>query len=285
VRAARGIDVDRARKALGGEVPAEVEAWTATGRHAMSSRESSDWTAVVLKIDTPHGPAELAVSALLAEQMVGRVRLAGLPAGKTPSEFLRRFGGFEYATASLAEPAATLEAAQKKAAEAKDADATVLRALLAIRSAMCHLTPNSSVVVDRIQKKERKAAEAEAIQKIFEEMAKAADGLSFLKDESRRRLRDLSGVNAGQARTLAAALRAGDWKRADDAHRAIAVGCAACHGTYPRLLRPERARLGIGDGYFKVGFDLVPEPGADAKTLDAIAVGVRRAMVLLSHSR
>ncbi len=284
-RSKRAVDAERARAALGADPAAEVTVWTAAGSHPMSNRSSSQWSATVVRIDTPHGPADLAVAALLDEHMVARVRIAGLPADKVPTDFLRRLGGFEYAAGSLEQPVSTLEAAQKKAAEGKDAEALLMRALLHVRSSMSQVTPANSVIVDRILKKERKPAEAEALSKIFEEMSRSSDALTFLRDDQRKRLRDLSGSHAASARAAAAAIRAGDWKRADDSLQAISTGCAGCHGQFARLFRPERAKRGIGDGYFRVGFDVLAEPGADPKLTDAIAAGVRRALVLLSNAK
>lgn len=285
-RATRAVDVERVQKIMGGgEVARAITVYTARGVHPGSSRENPNWTATVVKIETPLGPAELGVSALLEEDMVGRVRISGVAPEKVPAEFLRQFGGFEYVSSSLLAPPSALEDVRKRAAAAKDEEGKTLQALLTVRSSMSQVSPTNMVIVERIQKKEKKTSEAEALVKLFEDAAKAADGLTFLKEDLRKRFRDLANASAGHARTLVSALRAGEFQRADQAQQTLSSSCGACHGSYIRLLRPERAKRSIGDGYFRVGFDVLAEPGADPKLQEAIAAGVRRALVLLSQSR
>lgn len=278
------VDVERARRALAADPPARIEAWRAEGKHFASPRGSSAWAATVVRIDTPAGAVDVAVSILEGEDMIARVRVSGAGAAKIPQEFLRRFGGLEIDGEALLEPRSTLEAARAKA-EGKDADAAVLRALLSIRGSMCAFHPVHNAATERLRKRERKSDEAEALARLFDDMSKAAPDLSFLREESRKRLREYSVAASGQAKAIADGLRAGDFAKAEKAKEAVGDSCNACHGQFRRPLRSERARRKIGDGYFVVGYDVVAEPGADPKALQAVADGVRRASVLLSTAK
>ncbi len=281
----RAVDVDRAQRILGSDVPSEITAYTAEGPHPNSNQSKPRWTATVVRIDTTHGPADLAVSGLLSENMVGRVRISGLQEKHVPSDFLRQFGGFEYETGSLSEPAATLDDVRTTAAAGKDEEAALLRALLAVRTGMSRITPLSLVIVDRIQKKQKKADEADALFKVYDEVSKSTDALTFLRADARKRLRDLAAASAGHARTIGDGIRSGNFAAADKAQQTLSSSCGACHGNFISVFRPERARRKLGDGYFRVGFDLIPQGDADPKLLEAIAGGVRRAMVMLRESR
>ena len=70
-------------------------------------------------------------------------------------------------------------------------------------------------------------------------------------------------------------------KASTDATNVLIRGCNRCHGQYQRIYRDKRAEVGLGDGFFRTDFDLIPDIEGDRKIQDAIGAALRRAVLLM----
>jgi hypothetical protein len=61
--------------------------------------------------------------------------------------------------------------------------------------------------------------------------------------------------------------------------------CSKCHSGTRKLFRPARAERGIGNGNFAIGVDIAASSGEFVEAQQAVARGVRKALLMLAEAK
>jgi hypothetical protein len=266
---------ERFEKATGREAPAKVSCVEA--RAKVMGDAPVRVVLVVVAIETPAGPAKLGVCIAPDASSLVRVRLLdhAEPKGTETSAFFRQF--FLYAYAAAERPWSDLDAARKKA---DDGDRK-LRALFAMKKAMRALALLDESLGAKLEAGKAGADDARAIAKLFDDVEK--EDLSFI-GAARAKALAASLANAkSMVGEVEAALKAGRLEKAKTAAAAFRDSCNGCHGGSMAPFQQARADAGISNGLFRPDFDLLPDPKLDDKIEEAVAKGVKAAVLLVGR--
>jgi hypothetical protein len=138
-----------------------------------------------------------------------------------------------------------------------------------------------------IEKKDKSAAdEIAGMDKAFEESIKAATGSKFL---SPARQEKFKASASGTRSDLAELKKLIDGMKFDDAFKKTgqidSACCGKCHGPLRGFFREGRTSHNIGNGYFSTRLEVaVPDAKLEA-ACQAVATGVRKAILLATEAK
>lgn len=244
-------------------------------------------TACVTTVTAPKGPLRLAVVVGKDPRSLHSIQHVGLLSHKEDkaiaddlflAQFLERT-----ATANAYNPPATLDEAAKKD------DPEVKRLLEFLQLMNRNHELYYGLVNDKIPKKNPEAAaDAKALSALLEEARSKGGQFSGILKPDELKLFDRQareGQEAAKRGETALAKKDASGKPAPDFVAAQGaydeLGCAKCHGSFRKAFQERRQALQIGNGYFKVGHDVVAaKKGAEAAS-QAVATGVKKALLIL----
>lgn len=254
---------------------------------AVSSMAKTRVLVTVVAVKGPKGPIRIGVAAATVENTLHVVRLLenGDDKALEAKLFLGQFEGLEYSPNVWNAPD-VLAGAMKKAGGADDA-AKELDTLLKVNSTMRAVGPMWERLLAGIEKKDKAAAdEVAGMDKAFEEAIKASAGSKFLSPARQEKFK----ASAGQTRTdLAELKKLIDAMKFDEAFRKTgqidSASCGKCHGGLRGFFRDGRTTHNIGNGYFSTRLEVaVPDAKLEA-ACQAVATGVRKAILLASEAK
>ena len=234
---------------------------------------------IVVAIETPAGPAKLGICIAPDASSLVRARLIdhAEPKGTETSAFFRQFFLYAYAADSVAKPWSDIDAARKKA---DDGDKK-LRALFAMKKAMRALARLDESLGAKLEAGKATVEDARAILKLFDDVAK--EDTTFI-GAAREKALAASLANAkSMLGDVEAALKAGRMEKAKTAAAAFRDSCNACHGGSMAAFQQARADAGISNGFFRPDFDLLPDSKLDDRIEEAVAKGVKAAVLLVGR--
>lgn len=251
---------------------------------SVSGQEKTRCVVCFVTVKGPKGAVRIGVASATMENTLHAVRVLqnGDDKAVESKGFLAQFEGLEY-TESLYSAPSVLEEALKKAAGGDKS----LGALVRMNGLMRAMGPGWERVMHKIDAKDKSGAtEAAAMEKDFEETAKLVAGASFLKPAQQTRFKDYAEGTRKDLAELKALFSGGKF---EDAYRKAgevdAARCAKCHGASRRAFRESRLENGIGNGYFSTRLDVTaPEKGLEPLT-QAVATGIRKAILLSAEAK
>ena len=270
--------------ALTGVSPALL---TKAERFAATTREGD--SIYICRMPMPDG--DVAAATLFAVDRAGTFFGAAAldEAGKAIDEWRPLFRQFKFRPLprlALAKPKSAIEAARKIATNSDDPNAKLTLALLRLIRHMQDQAALFNIPRPRSQKPERK---------LILQVRDAYRGVAELKDDLEPILGRQADKFAGLATKAAeisdkflAALDEDDLATAAREGRALTRNCRSCHnmtglkveGKLKDVSRAKREALGIGDGYFIIGYD-IRVAHADRKKAQRVLDSLRQAALLL----
>jgi hypothetical protein len=238
------------------------------------------FTACVTAVPGPKGPVRLAVVVGKDHrglQSIQRVVLLSHKEDKAVEgeaflgQFLERT-----ATANAWNPPSALDEAAKK-------DDPEVRRLLEFLRQMFRNHERYEALSAKLPKKDAGAGEdAKSLAGLFEGLRGQADGFgALLKPDEGALFERYAREGQESAKRVESALAKKDFVAAQAA--LDEMGCAKCHGSFRKAFQTRRQALQIGDGYFKVGHDVLPaKPGAEESS-QAVATGVKKGLLILDR--
>lgn len=256
---------------------------------AISASEKTRCVVAFATAKGPKGAIRVGVVAATAENMIHLVRVVENADDKAVETraFLAQFEGLEYNEESLQSPPSVLADALKKAAAPKDDAAKDLAALLRMSVLMRTMGPAWIRLEERVEKKDRAAAEdAAAFEKSFEEVSKIAKESKLVRATQQPKFLGHSDGARKDFAELKAFAAAGKWDEASRKFGEIDTArCAPCHGGQRRGFRTQREDQKLGNGHFSTKLDVgVPEPKLEA-SCQAAATAARKALLLAVEAK
>lgn len=311
-----GLEVKKAvpvKKKLGPEAKAKVE--TALGEPL----ESADVEPYLYEVDGltnpdtgegmkvracltvakgPSGPIRLGLAldprgAIFAARCFEHAEKVDFPA----EEFCQQFVGASVTPSSYRSPK-ELEATLAKVKQ-PDADQVpeLLRAkvLLGIREQMETNGSRTGDVKERLSKKDARAAEAaDALSKSLRLVEALVGKLSPYKPEQTAALAGIAGKTRQAAEDVRDLAKKNDWAGATKAFKdRLQDGCEKCHDWNDPLSNKKfydaarwmRGDVGVGDGYWVVGHDCHAASEPSRALSQAVATGLKKALLLLDQTK
>lgn len=243
--------------------------------------------------------AMLGVAANAKGESIAVAVIQGKTLDKSRGPFLEQFQG-RWAlrlTASSAFPPSKLAELQKKALTGTDPESRKLDSLLRQKKWMIENNRVNGELGEMIRAKDANAAATAKDYLLLQGQAmefvlKMND---FLETAEFKIYRDhfVEMKRAAESVQAALAKKDRDWDGANRSLRAINNRCTKCHGWDTTHFRKPlelamselREQMGIGQGYFVVGHDVIaPAVGAKKDDAQALAFGVKRALWILQFS-
>ncbi len=283
---------DKIEKALGEKpsdadlAPVLYECYSTVPR--VSSMEKTRCLVTVVSVRGAKGPVKLGVAAAPIEKTIHVVKVLenGDDKALESKHFLSQFEGLEY-TEHLYNPPSVLADALRKGAEGKDDASKELGMLLRINAQMRPVGFAWEHFREKLEKRDKTAADdATAMGKVMDEAARMIPAAKFLKPSQHDKFK---GFATGAVGDLADVRRLVEAGKFDDAFRKSgeidSQRCAKCHGAYRLSFREARFSHQLGNGYFSTKLEVaMPDPRLEA-SYQAVATGIRKALLLLSEAR
>jgi hypothetical protein len=174
-----------------------------------------------------------------------------------------------------------------KKAQGADDGAKETDALVRINSTMRGMGPAWQRMMERIDKKEKAAAdEAALLDRDLEETLKLLPAAKFFKASKADKFK---GFASGGRTDLGDVKKLLDAGKFEDAFRRAGQidsdRCAKCHASYRNEFGSEREKRGLGDGYFSTKLEVgMPDPKLEA-SYQAAANGIRKAILLATEAK
>jgi hypothetical protein len=254
----------------------------------VSSMEKQRCLVTVVTVKGAKGPVKLGVAAVPVEKTLHVVKVLenGDDKALESKSFLGQFEGLEY-TEHLYNPPGVLSEAIQKAKDPRDDAARELDLLLRLNVQMRAVGPAWERLREKLEKKDKTAADdAAAMGKAMEDANRMIVAAKFLKPTQHDKFR---GFASGAVSDLAEVKRLVDGGKFEDAYRRTgeidSARCAKCHGAYRLSFKEARFTHQLGNGYFSTRLEVAaPDPKLEA-SYQAVATGVRKALLLLSEAR
>jgi hypothetical protein len=283
----KGDDAERVRKAAG-EPPAGRVIYHAAQADLMFP-ETAKYKIRLTATTVPgsKGPIKLVVAIIPSEHVVVGVHALEHGEAEALTEFLGQFEGLPYAEDSIWRPSADLDQRRGRADKPESEEDRELSALLRTRASMATVGELFPRAGGRIRAKDAEAArDLEELKEAFQKLAAAAEMAKFLGDSKQTKVKQMIADGADRMEKMAQLVRAGDWAEAQNRYAdAARKSCGSCHGGYQTSFRNRRDQLGLGNGYFSLGYDLREVTGLDRNVQEALARAVRRCVMLLELAR
>lgn len=253
----------------------------------LSAFEKSKVFVTFVDAKGPKGTVRLGVAVVPADKIVAKVGVlknTDDPAVESP-RFLGQFEGYEY-TDSLSQTAKALEDVRRKAS-GSDAEAKEISILLRTNEEMRKLTRHWHEALDRIERGDRgAAAELDGVESQAKLIVEFTKKIPFLSDAQQKRF---DGWMADMRKGLPGVkseINAGKFDPAKKAYFELEkVSCSRCHASNQRAFKEQRAKHGIGNGWFEPGLDVsTPDPAKD-EAFHAILKEIRKAVLVLAEAR
>lgn len=236
-------------------------------------------TACVATAAGPKGAVRLAVVVGKDHRGLQSIQKVGILSHKEDKaiegeEFLLQFAE-RTATANAYNAPSVLEETSKKD------DPEIRRLLDFLHQMYRNHELHDSLVNGKVPKKDATAVdEAKELTSLFDRLrGQGGEFGTLLKSGESAQFERLAREGHEAAKRGEAALAKKDFVAAQSAYDDIA--CNKCHGSFRKAFKDRRQALQIGDGYFQVGHDVLPaKKGADAAS-QAVAAGVRKALLIL----
>jgi hypothetical protein len=270
---------ERFKAATGAEAPERVVVWR--GRARLTAGEPLAVEIVAVPIRTPKGAATLGIAA--ADGSVAGVRLLehAEAKGTEGADFFRQFFLYAFSRDAIARPVSTLEAAMKRAADGNDAEARRLRPLFELRRIMRRMVERNDDLADKLLAGKATAEDAREVAALFDGAPAALEDAAFLGERAKALAAEFEKAKR-MAQEVEGHLKAGRASKAKETATAFRSMCNVCHGPYLGAFARAREEAGLGNGYFRPGFDLQPDPKLDDAIEEAVAKGVRAAVLILT---
>jgi Na+-translocating ferredoxin:NAD+ oxidoreductase RnfG subunit len=285
-KSARRLDAEGRKKveeALGATLPDEdlrepiFEAKATVPEVGGSDKVAILWMAVTVK--GPKGTVRVAVAKTESEPVVAGVAVLkndDLPAAAEKA-FLKQFESM-LLSSNLHQPPAKLEEARKAGGQAD--------ALLATQARMHKVGAAWDRLEVLVEKQDAKAKdEAEAVKALFGDVEAMAPKYEFLTEGQRTRLAKNLKAAAEQVKELAELVASKKWTEATQRAHETVESCSKCHSGMRRQFRAKREDLGLGNGNFVLDLDVTPTADDARGVQQAVATGVRKALLILSEAR
>jgi hypothetical protein len=271
---------ERFKAATGAEAPERVVVWR--GRARLTAGEPLRIEMVAVPIRTPKGPATLGVAVADGSVVGARLLEHAEAKGTETADFFRQFFLYAYSRDAIARPASDLDGAMKRAAEGKDDGARRLRPLFELRRIMRRMVELNDLLADRLLAGKATAEDAREVAALFDGAPAALEEAAFLGGRAKELAAEFAKARK-MAQDVEGHLKAGRAAKAKEAATAFRSMCNGCHGPYLGAFARAREEAGLGNGYFRPGFDLQPDPKLDDAIEGAVANGVRAAVLILSR--
>jgi hypothetical protein len=282
---------EKIEKALG-EKLAEAELATPlwecyTTVPAVSSMEKTRCVVCVVTVRGPKGVIKLGVAAATIEKALRAVRILenGDDKGIESKHFISQFEDFEYTDNVYNAPAVLSD--QLKKAQGTDDAAKEMDCLVRMNLLMLSMGPAWERMAEKIDKKDKTAADDVAfMDQAVDDALKLIPAAKFLRATSHDRFKQYAAGAKSDFAEMKNLLAAG---RFDDAYRKSgeidSQRCAKCHGSYRQQFRTARFDRNLGNGYFSVKLDVgVPDPKSEP-SFQAVATGVKKAVLLATEMK
>jgi hypothetical protein len=283
---------DKIEKALGEKLdppdltPALWECYAIVPKISTSEKTRCVVTSVTVK--GPKGTVRVGVAVATLDKTIHLVKVLDNQDERALETrgFLSQFDGFVYTGESLYAPPVTLTENLKKA-QGGDDGAKETDALVRINSTMRAMGPSWQRMMDRIDKKDKAAAEeADLLDKHLEETLKLLPAAKFFKASKADKFKGFASGGRTDLGDLKKLLEAGKFE--DGFRRAGQIDsdrCAKCHASYRNEFGTEREKRGLGDGYFSTKLEVgMPDPKLEA-SYQAAASGIRKAILLATEAK
>lgn len=282
---------DKIEKALGEKLadadlaPALWECYSTVPR--VSSMEKTRCLVTTVTVKAPRGLVRVGVAVATLEKTVHVVKILENQDDKALEArfFLAQFDGLEYSD-SLYSPGSALADGLKKAQGADEA-AKEHDAVIRMNLGMRAMGPSWERMMDRIDKRDKAAADEVAIMdRALDEALKLLPNAKFFKATKQDKFK---GFATGGRSDLAELKKLLDAGKFDDAYRRAgqvdADRCAKCHASYRNEFRTEREKRGLGNGFFSTKLEVaVPDPKLEP-SFQAVATAVRKAILLATEAK
>lgn len=283
---------EKIEKALGTKLseaecaPALWECYSTVPR--VSSMEKTRCLVTTVTVKGAKGAVKLGVAAAPIEKTLHAVKILENADDKALESklFLAQFEDFEY-TEHLYNAPSVLSDAAKKASDGKDDASKEADMLLKMNTLMRSVGPVWERMREKLEKKDRTAGEdAAAMGQVFEEANRLVAPARFLKPTQHEKFK---GFSSGSVSDLGEIRKLVDAGKFDDAYRKTgeieSARCARCHGAYRLSFKEARFTHQLGNGYFSTRLEVaMPDPKLEA-SYQAVASGIRKAILLLSEAK
>jgi hypothetical protein len=283
---------DKIEKALGEKLdppdltPALWECYAIVPKISTSEKTRCLVTSITVK--GPKGAVRVGVAVATLDKTVHLVKVLDNQDEKALEArgFLSQFEGFVYSGEAIYSAPLTLAENLKKAQGADDS-AKETDALVRINSTMRGMGPAWQRMMDRIDKKDKSAAdEAALLDRDLEETLKFLPAAKFFKASKADKFKAFAAGGRTDLGDLKKLLDAGKFE--DAFRRAGQIDsdrCAKCHASYRNEFGGEREKRGLGDGYFSTKLEVgMPDPKLEA-SYQAAAGGIRKAILLATEAK
>jgi len=277
---------EKVKLAAGSELPpAKVIYHSAEAQLQYPEEGKYKTRTLVIKADGIKGPIRLAVSIIPQEHMVIAVRVLEHKEGVDLNEsaFLEQFAGLVYTTDSLWRSRNDLVDRERRAAKPGNDDDKLLDLLMVNKLLMGKASELFSSAGSRIRANDADAVkDLKELQQGYEDLAEKSKAALFLDDAKRKKFANLAIETKERFKAVSELTQAAKFSEAQDKFAEIGrKGCGACHGSFQGTFRSKREELGLGNGYFAINFELKASTDLDQKLQEAVALSVRRAVMLL----
>jgi hypothetical protein len=282
---------DKIEKALGEKLdptdltPSLWECYTTVPR--VSPNEKTRCLVTVVPVKMPKGVVRVGVAVAALEKTVHLVKILENPEDKALESrlFLSQFDGFE-TSESLYSPPSALEDALKKTQGGND-DAKEQEAVVRVNVLMHALGPSWERMMDRIDKKDKAAAEdLDEMMKAFDECVALLPVEKFFKATKQEKFKAFAVGAKSDATELRKLLDSGKF---EDAFKKTAdldrTGCAKCHAAYRMEFRTEREKRSLGNGYFSTKLEVASPDRNLQASYQLVATGIRKAILLAVEAK
>lgn len=254
---------------------------------AVSSMAKTRVLVTVVTVKGPKGLIKLGVAAATVENALHVVKVLenGDDKSLESKSFLGQFEEFEYSPNVWNAPTQLADAIKKSSGS--DDAAKELDTLLRVNSSMRAVGPMWERLLAGIEKKDKAVAdEVDAMSKAFEDSAKAASGSKFLSPARQDKYKTAATGTQKDLAELKGLVTAAKW---DDAFKKTGMidsqCCGKCHGPLRGFFREGRLSHNIGNGYFSTKLEVAMPDSKLEASYQAVATGVRKAILLASEAK
>lgn len=235
------------------------------------------WVAVT--VAGPKGKVRIGVARAMHDPIVGAVAVLenADEAAAADAQFLRQFEGMVLSDCLKQSPE-TLAAARK--AEG------LPQTLQKLQAAMHDVGAAWGKLEHALEKEDASAAgHAEAVAASLEKARPLVALCDFLSDSQRERFLKQLDKSKEQADSALASAKAARWAEASRNAHEWGETCSTCHSGMRRRFRQQRADLGLGNGNFALDLDVTATSPDQRELQQAVASGIRRALLILEYSQ
>lgn len=291
--------IAKIERSTGGKFPGADKPWTVFHCQAVPPAGGAPQAlrAVFLPLEIQKD-AMLAVAANAAGETAALAVIQGKSVDKSRSPMLEQFqGSWGLRLAANSEnPPSHLAELQKKAQTGSDPESKKLQALLRQKQLMIENNRWDALATEQIRSKDDQAPySSRELAKVIAQLAEFAPKMAVVLEPAELKIyqnhfNDMK--KSADAASAALNKKEKEWDLAGRSMRSLNNHCAKCHTWethhFGKPLETAmiglREEMGIGQGYFVVGHDVLVPEGTKREEAQAIAFAVKRALWILKFS-